>query len=301
MKDRIIEFAKNKGFDDIRFAAAAALQKQGLSGGAARPETLVVDPKDIMADAKSVIVLFYRYAPAAESENGWMNVSEYNRSSNRAYHMAKDITAFLIENGAKAKLDWRLYAKGTAKLTGGFEGRNGLYYHETLGSLVCIQTVITDMVLAQDYGKGEDRCGSCRACIKACPAGAISMEQGLDVKKCLRAYMNGLVPEEMREGVYQLFGCEICQAVCPLNKATPVSPVCFKTSELLKGMHLEELAVQAGKNTARSVRVISQAILYAGAARDRAMLPYIQKQLGSDSNTVREHAAWAIKRLNGEL
>jgi epoxyqueuosine reductase QueG len=299
MKDKIVEFARNIGFDDIRFAPAVALERPPSTGPEA--DRLVYDPREIMPEALSVIVLFLRYSPAAKSGGGWMNVSEYNRASNRAYHMARETVDFLLENGAKARLETRLYAKGTALLTGGFAGRNGLYYHETFGSLVAIQTVLTDIALKEEYGSAEAPCGSCGACVKACPTGAVSAERGLDAAKCLRRYMGGVVPEEMREGLYQLFGCEICQAVCPVNAAAPARGICYRTSELIGGEHVQELKEEAGGNVARSGRIVAQALLYAGTCGDRALLPAIEKLLDSESEPVREHAAWALKRLKGEL
>jgi len=299
MKDNIIALAKNKGFDDIRFAKACVLEKPERQY-ACFDGTLIFDPREILIDAKCAIVLFAGYTPVLAGEKGIMNVSEYNRVSNRSYRAAREIAAFIVQSGGKAVLDWRLYAKGAALMAGGFSGRNGLYYHEFLGSTVCIHTIVTDLGIAEEYEKARPACGACRACEKGCPTGAISQEGGLDVKKCLRKYTGGTVPEEMRFAVYQLFGCEKCQAACPLNQKKEVLPLGFKTAELLNGCHIEALAAETGKNTARSQRVLSQALLYAGSSGDKTLLPLVERHLASSSETVREHAIWAKNRLNSE-
>ncbi len=202
--------------------------------------------------------------------------------------------------GSKAVLSWRLNAREAALLTGGATGKNSLYYHEKWGSLICIHTIATELDLSEEYEKSFEMCGDCDICVKTCPAGAIYEKGGISRSKCIRQHINGIMPAEMREYVYQLFGCELCQICCPKNNIKDIEPKSFDIGEILKGGHINELISCAGKNTARKNRVISQAILYAGAKKYTEFSELVQNYIDSETAPVREHARWAIKRFKGE-
>lgn len=300
MKEKIKEYALNKGLD-ICFVKTIAFDKPSvpLTGEA---KNTVSGTKEILEGAKTIIVLFAPYSPCDRYREGMIHLSDYYRVSNASYHAAREVAELIQSFGAKAVLSTKLLAKTAAVLTGGAIGKNGFYYHERYGSLVCIHTIVTDLDLGEEYKEGESRCKDCTICHQSCPAGAIKKDGGVELSKCIRYYMNDTVPLELRQHIYQLLGCEKCQICCPLNRPDKsVEPAAFSIKNLLAGEYLNELQLLAGKNMARQKRVISQALLFAGAKRIKELKPYIEKHAQSETKSIREHSEWALKRLNDEL
>ena len=119
----------------------------------------------------------------------------------------------------------------------GFIGKNTLYIHPQKGSLFLLGEILTDgewepdekePVVTTRRSKRTGGCGSCRKCQVACPTGALDEAYRLDARKCLSYWTiehRGLIPEEFWSGVGQyMFGCDICQLVCPYNEEIPRVP-----------------------------------------------------------------------------
>ena len=239
-----------------------------------------------------VIVLFFRYCGTYEPNPGTMALSPYYIASNRGYHAAKKLEQYIHEAGFSAKHDTMLNSKEYALKCGGFIGNNGFYYHKDFGSLVSIQTILTDAAQPQPRSSTAQGCLKCGACEAACPSAAVG-----NITECLRYHSNLAVPEHLRSGLYQLLGCELCQTACPLNSKTRRLPVQFKTEELLSGQHIQELQELAGKNMARKQRIISQAALYSANTMQNDTVQQLKELSKSAPNPVNEHAAWALERL----
>jgi epoxyqueuosine reductase len=110
----------------------------------------------------------------------------------------------------------------------GFVGKNGLIIVPGVGSFVLLGEVITTLELPPDVPMNE-RCGSCTLCLDACPTGAFDRPFVLDPRKCvsyLTIELSGPMPAELRSGVGEhLFGCDVCQEVCPYNRGGQPKPV----------------------------------------------------------------------------
>jgi epoxyqueuosine reductase len=117
----------------------------------------------------------------------------------------------------------RVYAKYAGI---GWTGKNTCLLNQKMGSWLFLGVILTSLELAPDLPVA-DRCGTCTRCIDACPTDALVAPYKLDSNKCI-SYLTiekrGEIPEEMRAGIgRQVFGCDICQDVCPWNRKSPAS------------------------------------------------------------------------------
>ena len=119
-----------------------------------------------------------------------------------------------------------------AKYAGlGWLGKNTLLLNKEFGSWMFLGVILTSLELASSMAFGElpprDLCGSCTKCLDACPTGALVEPYVMDARRCisyLTIELRGSIPEEFREGMgWQVYGCDICQDVCPYNRKVPVT------------------------------------------------------------------------------
>jgi epoxyqueuosine reductase len=213
------------------------------------------DPQKAMPGARSVIVCALNYnteyprtsqAPAlldgeeGDAEpRGW--ISRYAWGDD--YHellraKLEDLLAGLRKQHAEP-FEARVYAdtgplneRVLAKHAGlGWLGKNTLLLNERIGSFFFLGVILTTLDLQPSLGSADvppaDRCGSCRKCIEACPTGALVDAYVMDARRCisyLTIELRGAIPEELREAMGQhVFGCDICQDVCPWNRNAPVT------------------------------------------------------------------------------
>jgi len=194
-------------------------------------------------------------------------------------------------------------------------GMNTLNYHPEFGSKFCMALIgLDEEIVGESRCEDEARlsCAACNWCAKVCPGGAITTD-GFVKENCIRFYMiNGKpMPGHLRPligsvgGSYAVIGCDVCQRVCPANRAAeslrrPEADAPFTLEELLccTPETLERFAALYGRNYANRNRIIAQALLAAGNSGDEKYLPYIQAYMSSPSATVQEHAVWAAERIN---
>jgi epoxyqueuosine reductase len=202
-----------------------------------------------------------------------------------------------------------------AKYAGiGWFGKNTCIIHEKTGSWLFLGCILTDLELEADT-PAPDRCGSCTRCIEACPTDAILAPYVLDSRKCISyttIELRGEIPEESRDGIgHHLYGCDICQDVCPWNRKAPVSfraefqskPELFwpeietllgkdekQWKELIRGTAMERAKV---KGLIRNLMVV------AGNSGVKRFAALLEKFVDHSDDAVRSHALWAIKKLRG--
>jgi epoxyqueuosine reductase len=200
----------------------------------------------------------------------------------------------------------------------GWIGKNTCIIHQKLGSWLFLGVVLTSLDLPADI-PAPDRCGSCTRCIDACPTQALVAPGKLDARLCI-AYLTiekrGEIPEELRSQMgHQVFGCDICQDVCPWNNKTgnapPTSLPEFQPREGLYHPELQWLA-QMDEETYRQTFRGSpvKRAKYAGLKRNVAVamgnsgnkefIPYLQEIADNPDPVIARHAAWALKKLGEE-
>jgi epoxyqueuosine reductase len=207
-----------------------------------------------------------------------------------------------------------LLERSYARLAGlGWIGKNTCLINQQMGSWFFLGELLLSIELQPDEPPA-DRCGSCTRCIDACPTDAIVPEGTgftLDSRRCISYFtieLRGPVPEEMRPGVgNHVFGCDICQDVCPWNRKAPVTadpafaPRHFAPAlERMAGLTEEEFREEFRNSPIRRtkysgfLRNVATAMGNNGDVRFRQPL---EKLTASDDPTVAEHAVWALSKI----
>jgi epoxyqueuosine reductase len=193
----------------------------------------------------------------------------------------------------------------------GFYGKNTLLITRRHGSWVVLGTLVTDVEL-EPTPRLELDCGSCRLCIDACPTGALDEPGVLDSTRCLSYWTQapGPIPEEYRAPLgTQVYGCDICQDVCPWNRGVekrrstePLPAGAEPTVSLVDWLESDddELAERYDRlyfprNDGRYLK--RNALVAAGNAGDPALADAVDRYAESDDELLADHARWAAQRL----
>lgn len=204
----------------------------------------------------------------------------------------------------------------------GFTGKNTMLIDPRRGSWFFLGELLTTAALVPDIPWSMPGCGSCSRCLEACPTAAFPEPYVLDARRCisyLTIELKGWVPRDLRPLLGNwIYGCDICQAVCPFNRFAPTSrEVAFypTTSEpeessrwlavappLLTLLTLDEAGFQAhfGQSPIKRIkraRLLRNACIAAGNWGSPEAVPALVALLADDSPLVRGHAAWALGQI----
>ena len=231
-----------------------------LAQGYAGEMSYLADPRRsdlqaVMMGIRSVIVcaLTYNTAKPGMSEalgvprsekhfdepHGWISRYAWGADYHEVLNAKLKVLAEELRGQFTEPSDARVYAdtgpineRVLAKYAGlGWLGKNTLLLNEELGSYFFLGVILTTLDLPPTLGLAEgpppDRCGTCRRCIDACPTNALIEPYVMDARKCisyLTIELRGRIPDDLREAMGQhVFGCDICQDVCPWNRNAPVT------------------------------------------------------------------------------
>jgi epoxyqueuosine reductase len=201
--------------------------------------------------------------------------------------------------------------RGWAQRAGlGWAGKHTGLISPRLGSWFLLGEVLVDRALDPDPPFAEDHCGTCVRCIAACPTGAIIAPQKLDARLCisyLTIELRGAIPRELRPLIGDwIFGCDICQDVCPWNRFAPPAREARLHARELEGWSLErfldldettfaELFASSPIRRTRRAGFLRNVCVALGNRGNPAAAPRLARALKEDADAlVREHAAWAI-------
>jgi epoxyqueuosine reductase len=241
----IKSFAKELGFDYCGIAKAERLDddakrleqwlSKGMHGSMQYMENyfdLRVDPAKLVPGAKTVITLILNYYPSAKQNNDAPKISKY--AYGKDYHEVirsklKLLLQFMRENigavNGRGFVDSApvLERSWAVKSGLGWVGKNGNLISKQSGSFFFIATFICDLELEYDSAFAKDYCGTCTKCIDACPTDAILPGKTINGSRCISYFTielkDALIDESMK-GKFEnwMFGCDICQDVCPWNR-----------------------------------------------------------------------------------
>ncbi len=345
LADRIKAGARELGFELVGIAPAQPLPEmqhysEWLEAGYAgemsylqRQMPARLDPRKILPDAASVIVAGIVYntkAPATaqnkDSRRGW--ISRYAWGDD--YHelikkRLQQLDAFIKEQVGEdyhsryytdtGPIIDRVFARHAGL---GWFGKNTNLINQRLGSWFFIGEIITNVRLPFDQPP-PDRCGTCRACLDACPTDAFVAPYVLDAQRCisyLTIELRGSIPEDLRPQMgAHVFGCDICQDVCPWNRKAAITqesafksrpgnlaPWLAELTDLDQGAFNQRFKKSPIKR-AKWCGLMRNALVAMGNSGNAEFLQMIQKFAATEGDSpatddmLREHARWAQARL----
>jgi epoxyqueuosine reductase len=295
---------------------------------------LRVDPRTVLEGARSIVVvgLVYDPGPREPARPGHARIARYAGGEDyheviwerlRALEAAFETlvpepvrTRSFCDTGPVSE---RVFA---ARAGLGWQGKNTCLIHPRLGSYLFLGVVLTDLELAPDAPE-PDHCGSCRACLDACPTQAFPEPYVLDATRCLSyttIETRGPIDVDLRDDHADwVFGCDICQEVCPWNqrrgRRVPADPLGLRerlrprpewlqpSLEWILGLD-EDRWRAATKGTAlrrsKYRGLIRNALIVAGNSGQPALLPLVERWADSGDALVAEHAHWAAARLGAQ-
>ncbi|MCP5046241.1 MAG: tRNA epoxyqueuosine(34) reductase QueG [bacterium] len=338
-RDRILSYGKQLGFDLLRISSIDLSShyhqkyRQWISAGFHADmrymERRIGEGDAIrerMGDARSMIsvAMNYHREESYSPDRLKGRVSRY--AVTRDYHKVignrlKKLAVFIrteLGGGARYYVDTGpILERAYGEVSGvGYIGKNTMLISEGFGSWILLGVVFTDLELSVDTNELSIRCGSCTKCIDDCPTGAILDGGVIDSGKCI-SYLTienrGPVPLSYRKAVGNwIFGCDICQEVCPHNGRARVCGegdfrvVRFSGGEVsIRGileLETDEVFVERFKGTpvmrARRRGLQRNACVVAGNSGDRALIQVLREFIDrTDDNMLIEHAQWAIDEL----
>jgi epoxyqueuosine reductase len=334
----IKKLAPEFGIDNIRIAAAkpfttaATRIKQQVNSGLylhseywyRRNIDLFCDVQSVLPGARSIIAACQCYLTNEEIKKGrpgdpygtiarytWRNYySDLQKRLKRLAQLLKQ------EHGARCRVysNGPIAEKPIAESCGlGYYGKNSIIINENFGSWVVLGEIITDAEIEPDKPIAKN-CGTCNECIEACPTGAIVAPYVIDRRRCIQALTNwyGILSDEIASAWgARLYGCSVCQEVCPANDNVQRLPPRSSIGLVDSSISLSEI-LEMGEEEYRRTYAHNQitaswinfkaiqrnAIVALGNIRDRQTLPLLEKISRTDDEVLAQSARWALANFN---
>ena len=281
------------------------------------------NPNVLWPEVRSIIMLGMNYGPELYEEPPPKagNISVYAR--HRDYHdvikgKLKQLAGWLVAHAGgdvKVFVDTApVMEKPLAQAAGlGWQGKHTNLVSQEFGSWLFLGSIFTTLVLEPDAPEA-DHCGSCRACIEACPTDAFPAPYQIDARRCI-SYLTiehkGPIDVEFRSKIgNRIYGCDACLAACPWNKfASAAREIKLQAREDLTAPPLAELVALddaafrvkfSGSPVKRigRARFIRNVLIAIGNSGDVSFLPAVEAHLADEAPLVRAMAVWALSRLS---
>ena len=293
------------------------------------------DPKQILPECKSILVLATPYYPpntALSAESEANEVEVHGRGRIASYALGEDYhdilqprlqaLAAFIEKQVGHPIANRAYTdtgpileRDLAQRAGlGWIGKNTCLIHPRAGSYFLLAEILLDLELDPDPPFVTDHCGTCTRCLDACPTDCILPDRTLDARRCI-SYLTienkGDIPADLRPLMQDwIFGCDLCQQACPWNRfAAPEGDASFGPRSGSTQPDLIPLLALTPESFHRQFKhspiqrakrrgLLRNAAVALGNTGDEQALPALEKASNDPEYLVREHAQWAIKRVS---
>jgi epoxyqueuosine reductase len=327
--------ARQAGFVLVGFAALRRLDERGefyrrwLDSGRhadmsylAREPDRRLDPRLLDGRFRSVISLGYPFAAPAAPQCDWRTElrgriaayalgSDYHGYVLRAArtvaaaiesHRRGTVTRAYVDTGPVFEREWAAHARL------GWMGKNTMLLAREHGSYFFLAEIFTDAVVEPSAAPYREHCGTCRRCLDLCPTHALAEGYVMDPSVCI-SYLTienrSEIPRELRPEIgYWIFGCDVCQEVCPWNEAgareepglAPYLPDLLALDDDAFARRFTRSAIKRAKRRG----LLRNAAVVLGNTGNREAVASLARTLSSEREPlVRAHAAWALGRLGG--
>lgn len=281
------------------------------------------DPRAIDKRFKSVISLLWSYAPPSPPAVDWRaemrgriaayalgpDYHDYVLKGGRVVSAAIEslypgaVTRTYVDTGPVFEREW------AARARLGWFGKNTMLLTRERGSYFFLAEVFTDVEFDGADARYREHCGTCRQCLDLCPTQALEDGYVMEPRRCI-SYLTienrGPIPRELRAKVGMwLFGCDVCQEVCPWNPHAPEDGDDNLMPRLLELMALDDFSFsqrfsQSAIKRAKRRGLLRNAAVVLGNTGNRDAVPALTRVLEQEPEAlVRSHAAWALGELGG--
>jgi epoxyqueuosine reductase len=292
-----------------------------------RSLSMRADPQRLLPGARSIIALAAPYPAPPAAENlpleGFIAAYALGDDYHEILRIRLRSLCEFLDARAGRHLESRGYIdtgpvleKEIASRAGlGWIGRNSMLIHPELGSFFFLAQIFTEMDLPPDPPFSAERCGTCNRCRQACPTGCILPDRTIDSRRCI-SYLTiehrGPIPESFREPVGRsVFGCDICQTVCPWNRKStsipdssflprPHFPIRDMTKEFI--LSEEEWKVRFQRSAIRRTGragYLRNLLIALGNTRREEAVPVLLAAQSDPDPVLRDSAGWALSRIRG--
>ena len=337
LTDRLKERAKRLDFarcgvaPAIRPAGADHLDQWLARGYAGEMDYIVArrdayeHPRHVLENVRSIVMLAmdYRTQPRDVTAPGtgqisnyaWGSVDYHDLIRTRLHHLADYLRELVPAAATRGVVDTApLLEREFAQLAGlGWIGKHTLTLSRDAGSYFFLAALLTDQELEYDERREANHCGACTACLDACPTEAFPEPYVLDASRCI-SYLTiehrSQIPVDLRGGMGNwLFGCDVCQDVCPWNRNAPMATVAdFQPAEGQNPSELAELFDLSEEAFRRRFRhtplwrphrrgMLRNAAMVLGHQRAERAVPALSRGLEDPEPIVRGACAWALGQI----
>lgn len=290
------------------------------------------NPRQLLENAQSMIVLGVNYGPLSNQEQ------ELPKKCGRIaffaqfedYHMIIKSKAIelmgSINKDRPKKINYKIFIdsgplmeKDFAFAAGlGWIGNNSLLIHPVFGSFSFLCCIITNEIVEEILIQREDLCKDCQLCLQACPTHCISGDHTINASQCI-SYLTiehkGLIPRDLRNLIGEwVFGCDVCQSVCPRNINVPIPQSklffgaerkLYSNLDLFEEMTLSETTFSKKYENTPILRASFEQfqrnlINAAGNSRDKGFIDSLGNFITCSSEILRAQAAWALGKIAGD-
>ena len=301
------------------------------------------DPRRVLEGTRSLIAVALNYnsaapystecrAVAGEPPRGWISRYAWGDDYHEVLRAKLETLILAMRREFRERFEARAYVdtgpvleRVVARHAGlGWLAKNTCLINEELGSWLFLGVILTTLELAPSVARGEvppaDLCGNCTLCLDACPTQAFAEPYVLDARRCisyLTIELRGAIPEELRpEMGNAVFGCDICQDVCPWNRKAAVSSAReFGPRERSVAPEIESLAALSQAEFSERFRgsavkrakwrgmIRNACVALGNADLEKASESYpramavLERLSSSEDALIAEHARWALERL----
>jgi epoxyqueuosine reductase len=287
------------------------------------------DPLQILPECKSILTVAANYFPGEHQHaENTPRVAAYAQGDD--YHdvlieRLEQLTRFIETQvgGSVPSLKYTdtgpILEREFAQRSGlGWIGKNTCLINPSHGSYLLLAELLLGIQLEPDVPFKEDHCGTCTRCVDACPTSCILPDRTIDAQLCI-SYLTiehkDFFPHELRGKIGDwLFGCDICQQVCPWNRfSLPTKDPTFQARSFLKPPDIERFLNLTPGTWAKSLQgspllrprrrgLVRNATIVAGNHRSQTAIPrLIELLLDDPEHMVRGHAAWALGQIGGSI